>query len=336
MRWLLKTIFVMSLLLLVGCQKNSEGKQTLKEVRIGILQVPNDVSVARQRGYLDKYFASKNLKAQYIIFDSGVDANKALISGDIDFATMGDTNAVVAKSSGIDAKLVWVNDILGNNEGLVVRNNSGINSIQDLKGKKIATPFASTSHYSLMMTLKKYHLLNKVTLIDMDTQDIVAAWRRKDISAAYSWQPTLDQMLKNGHFLMDSEQLRKKGKTTANVTLVRGEFARENPEIVRGFLRQLDKSHKLMQEDPNLAIKSAAKQSSITFKEAKSQIGTSKWLTIKEFNSSNYLADNGEFVDQLDQTAEFMSQQQTINKAPGKKQFNNFIDDQYIKELGDR
>jgi ABC-type taurine transport system, periplasmic component len=110
---------------------------TLKEVRIGILQVPNDVSVARQRGYLDKYFASKNLKAQYIIFDSGVDANKALISGDIDFATMGDTNAVVAKSSGIDAKLVWVNDILGNNEGLVVRNNSGINSIQDLKGKKL-------------------------------------------------------------------------------------------------------------------------------------------------------------------------------------------------------
>jgi len=151
-------IALFMIFLLTGCSNNTDTKKA-SEVRIGILQVPNDVAAARQLKYISSYFDKENIKVKYIIFDSGVDANKALISGDIDFATMGDTNAVVALTSKIDAKLVWVNDVLGNNEGLVVRNGSGIKNFDDLAGQKIATPFASTSHYSLMMTLKKHHLL---------------------------------------------------------------------------------------------------------------------------------------------------------------------------------
>ncbi|MFD1417997.1 taurine ABC transporter substrate-binding protein [Companilactobacillus keshanensis] len=320
------------ILLLSGCTNSTNDKKTT-EVRIGILQVPNDVAASRQLKYINDYFDKENIKVKYIIFDSGVDANKALISGDIDFATMGDTNAVVALTSKIDAKLVWVNDVLGNNEGLVVRNGSGIKNFDDLAGQKIATPFASTSHYSLMMTLKKHHLLNKVSLLDMDTQDIVAAWNRGDISAAYTWQPTLTPMLKNGHFLITSEDLRNQNRITANVTLVRGGFERSNPKLVSGLLKQLNKSHAEMQSDPEVTIKAASKQMDLGYSEAKSQIGTSKWLTAKQMVDSEFLSET--FPEQLYITGKFMAQQQTIDHAPSKKEINDFIADKYVNELGD-
>jgi len=325
-------IALFMIFLLTGCSNNTDTKKA-SEVRIGILQVPNDVAAARQLKYISSYFDKENIKVKYIIFDSGVDANKALISGDIDFATMGDTNAVVALTSKIDAKLVWVNDVLGNNEGLVVRNGSGIKNFDDLAGQKIATPFASTSHYSLMMTLKKHHLLNKVSLLDMDTQDIVAAWNRGDISAAYTWQPTLTPMLKNGHFLITSEDLRDQNRITANVTLVRGGFERSHPKLVAGLLKQLNKTHAEMQSEPEVTIKAASKQMDLGYSEAKSQIGTSKWLTAKQMVNQRFLSKT--FPEQLYITGKFMSQQQTIDHAPSKKEINKFIADKYVSELGD-
>jgi taurine transport system substrate-binding protein len=43
-------------------------------------------------------------------------------------------------------------------EALVVRNGSGIDKPEDLIGKTIATPFVSTSHYSLLGALKHWGL----------------------------------------------------------------------------------------------------------------------------------------------------------------------------------
>ncbi|APX72207.1 MetQ/NlpA family ABC transporter substrate-binding protein [Companilactobacillus allii] len=322
------------LLILVGCSKKDDGQKNLSEIRIGILQTPNDVAAARQLGYLDNYFKKKNIKIKYIIFDSGVDANKALISGDVDFATMGDTNGVVAMSSKIDAKLIWVNDVIGNNEGLVVKNGSNIKSIQDLAGKKIATPFASTSHYSLMMTLKKYNLLNRVSLLDMDTQDIVAAWNRGDITAAYTWQPTLTPMLKNGHFLINSEDLRNQKVITANITLVRGGFERNHPKLVADLVKQLNKAHEQIQKNPKVIITAASKQNDLSYGEAKSQIGTSEWLTAKQMTEQKFLTE--EFQNQLYKTGNFMAKQQTIDHAPTKAEINKFVVTKYVDELGEK
>ncbi|WP_334330110.1 taurine ABC transporter substrate-binding protein [Companilactobacillus sp. HBUAS59699] len=330
---ILLALFSLSLIL-SGCSQQKNDPKKVSEVRIGILQVPNDVAAARQLQYLSDYFDNKHIKTKYIIFDSGVDANKALISGDIDFATMGDTNGVVAMSSKIDAKLIWVNDVLGNNEGLVVRNGSGIKNFKDLKGQKIATPFASTSHYSLMMTLEKYNLLDKVSLLDMDTQDIVAAWNRGDISAAYTWQPTLTPMLKNGHFLITSEDLRNQNRITANITLVRGGFERSHPKLVMGLLKQLNRTHQQMQTDPDRIIKAASKQNDLGYEEAKSQIGTSQWLTAKQMTDKNFLTKT--FQEQLYITGKFMAKQQTIDHAPTRSEIKNFVATKYVRELGDK
>ena len=53
----------------------------------------------------------------------------------------------------IPYKVAFVLDVAGDNEALVARNGSGVDTIAELKGKRVGTPFASTAHYSLLAAL---------------------------------------------------------------------------------------------------------------------------------------------------------------------------------------
>ncbi|WP_164507132.1 ABC transporter substrate-binding protein [Companilactobacillus furfuricola] len=309
-------------LFLTACTSTDNNSD---QIKIGILNTPNDVAVARNLNYFEKEFPGKQLK--FITFDSGVDANKALMSGGVDFATMGDTNGVVALTADIPVKLLWINEICGNNEQLIVKKSSNIKNIQDLKGKKIATPFASTSHYSLMIVLKKYHLEDKVTVLDMDTQNIVAAWKRGNIDAAYTWQPTLTQLQSDGKTLLDSSTLGNWGYSTGNVTLVRDQFLKDRPKDVEKFVKVLSKAHKLRKSNYHLAVKAAAKQTGISVSDADKQMKGTDWISIDQEYSTNYLGNKrniGQFVKEMQVAGKFMYGQQTISYAPGFDEFNNF------------
>ena len=63
-------------------------------------------------------------------------------------------------------------------------------------------PFASTSHYSLLNALKQAGLKESdVKLLDLEPNDIHAAWKRGDIDAAYVWYPELNNLVKDGKIL---------------------------------------------------------------------------------------------------------------------------------------
>jgi len=328
MRRLTKLFFVSFILLvsfsISGCAKKTNSNKD--EIRIGILNTPNDVAVARNKGYFEEAFP--NQKVSFITFDSGVDANKALMSGGVDFATMGDTNGVVALTAYIPVKLLWINEMCGSNESLIVKKNSGIKNIADLKGKKIATPFASTSHYSLMIALKKAGLEHKVTLLDMDTQNIVAAWKRGNIDAAYTWQPTLSQLQSDGRVLIDSSDLSKMGYSTGNITLVSKKFLKEQPESVEKFVNVLAKTHKLRKDNYPETVKAAAKQTGISTADADKQMRGTNWVSKKAEYSTRYLgneSDTGQFIVEMHRAGTFMHSQQTISYAPSLDQFKKFV-----------
>lgn len=322
---ILGMMFASIMLFLTGCTKDTPEKNSYT-IKIGILRVPNDVSVARQLGNLQKELEKKNIKVEFITFDSGVDANKALLSNDIQMATMGHTNAVVAMSADIPVNLVWVNDIIGSNEQLVFQKNIKLNDWSDYKGKRIATPFASTSHYSLMMFLKEHHLTNDVELLDMKTTEIVAAWLQGNIDGAYTWEPSLSN-LKDAQTITDSSQLAKENILTANVTLATKKFQKDHPKELEMILSELEKQHQLLKKQPNQVYELTAKQLELTPQVTKKQIGTSQWLTKtdqKKFMESK-------FVYQFYKSAQFMWSQQTLRHEASKKQCQEFITTKFIK-----
>ena len=103
---------------LAGCG-NNPGKSTQKsealpeEINFGILRVPNDETIAMVEGLFDEYFKEKGIKCNLTVFDSGAEANQALASGSIDFATMGNVNAVTALSRELGVEMIWIHEVLG-------------------------------------------------------------------------------------------------------------------------------------------------------------------------------------------------------------------------------
>ncbi|MBS4535248.1 ABC transporter substrate-binding protein [Clostridium sp. D2Q-14] len=316
--------------------KNSEDSSALpEEINFGILRVPNEETIAIAEGIFDKYFGEKGIKTNFIVFDSGVDANKALASGSIDFATMGNTNSIIALSMDIYVEMIWIHEILGEIEGLAVKNGSGINSIEDLEGEKIATPFASTSHFSLLNALKDAEIDDQVQLLDMQTSEIVAAWERGDIQAAYTWQPSLGNLLEDGEILVSSEEMAKRGYVTANVEVVRKEFAKEYPELVSDFISCLTEAADIYRKAPEKASEIVAEELEIKPEEALEQMKGSIWATREELLKEDYFGTEekpGNFTRIMKETSDFLQEQGSIGNSPSQEEFNQYVNPLYIEK----
>ncbi len=330
----------LGLLLLSGCggEKKAENEQggQPKEVNIGIIRVPNDKQVAISTKKFDEYFADKGIKTKFIFFDSGVAANQAFASGSIDFAEMGYTNGVVALSKKLNTELIWLHDVLGENEALVAQKDSDIKEVKDLKGKKVATPFSSTSHFSLLKALEEAGIKKDVKVLDMETTDIVAAWERGDLDAAYTWEPTLTKIKATGRVITDSKELADKGHMTTNIDLVRKDFADKYPELVVDYLAVLEKGQEFYTADPKKAAEVVAKDLNLKPEEALNQMQASTWLTPEEEISEKYLGTEekpGQFHKVFLDTIDFLADQKSISEKPSKEDVANFINSSYAEKL---
>ena len=320
-------------ILSIGCEKQETVEEATlpSKVRIGIIRVPNDTSVAIQQKYFEKYFDAQDIETEFIFFDSGVSANQAFLSGAIDFAEMGFTNGVVALANELPVKLIWIHEILGTNEALVVKN-SAIQSIAELKGKKVATIFSSTAHFSLLKALEMNGLSDKdITLLNMDTAEIVAAWERGDIDAAYTWEPTLSQIRAAGKTLITSADLAEKGILTANIRLVHTNFAEKYPALTADFVSALSEAGDLYRTSSEQAIQAAADYIGISYEDAKVQIEGTKWLTREEQISSDYMGEEGAFLDSFKSTADYWYKQGFISRVLTTEEIRAFVDISYIK-----
>lgn len=328
---------------LVACntdsEKSTEKPETVsslpEEINFGILRVPNDETLSIAEGLFDKYFTEKGIKCNFIVFDSGVDANKALASGSIDFATMGNTNSIIALSKEMQVEMIWIHEVLGEIEALAVKNDSGINKIEDLSGKKIATPFASTAHYILLNALKEAGIQDQVQLLDMKTPEIVAAWQRGDIQAAYTWQPSLGKLLEDGKMLVSSKEMADKGYITANVEVVRKEFAKKYPDLVSDFIACLTEAADIYRQDPEKAADIIAKELEITKEDALLQMQGSTWHTPEELLGEDYFGTSeapGAFAVIMKDTSDFLQNQGSVENSPSQEVFNDYVNPFYIEK----
>ena len=117
-------------------------------------------------------------------FDSGSSVLRALASGDVQIGNIGSSPLAVAASQKLPIEVFLIASQLGSSEALVVKND--IKSPQDLIGKRIAVPFISTTHYSLLASLKHWGIKpEQVKILNLQPPAIAAARQRGDIDGAY-------------------------------------------------------------------------------------------------------------------------------------------------------
>ncbi|TBU99233.1 taurine ABC transporter substrate-binding protein [Stutzerimonas kirkiae] len=169
-------------------------------------------------------------------FNSGPEVVTALASGHLQIGNLGSSPLAAATSRGLPLVTFLVAARIDSAEALVVRNGSGINDPQDLLGKTIATPFVSTSHYSLLGAIKHWGLdASKVKIVNLQPAEISAAWKRGDIDGAFVWSPALGEIKKDGKVLTDAAEVGRWGAPTFEVWVARKDFAEKHPEVLARF-----------------------------------------------------------------------------------------------------
>jgi taurine transport system substrate-binding protein len=322
-------------LALAGCSVDRSGEQADKPtIRIGYQSFPSGDLIVKNSRWVEEALPNYNIK--WTKFDSGADVNTAFIAKELDFGALGSSPVARGLSAplNIPYKVAFVLDVAGDNEALVARNGSGVNTIADLKGKRVGTPFASTAHYSLLAALSQNGLSAKdVQLVDLQPQAILAAFDRGDIDAGYSWLPTLDQLRKNGKDLITSRQLAKDGKPTLDLGAVSDEFANAHPDVVDVWRQQEARALKLIHDDPAAAAKAIAAEIGLSPDEVTGQLKQGVYLTPEQVASPEWLGAEGKpgnIAVNLQSASQFLADQKQIPAAAPLQTFQDAI---YTKGL---
>lgn len=283
-------------------------------VKIGFQKIPNGDLVVKDQGMLEA--CMPNAQITWTEFPSGGAVLQGFGSGSADIALLGSSPATKGLSAPLnqqmDIKVVWIQDVIGKAETLVAKD-PRIKSITDLKGKSIAVPFASTSHYSLLQALADAGMDpgRDVTLVNLDPDKMPAAWAGAQIAAAWVWSPTLAELLKNGHAVMSSEDTAKAGKPTYDLEAATTKFLDGNGAFMKIWAAAQDAAVKQIKDDPDKAAESISAQLGIPPTDVKAQFAGYTYLTASEQASQAWLG--GKLGQDLAKTAEFLLKQGGID-----------------------
>ncbi|MFD3835808.1 ABC transporter substrate-binding protein [Streptomyces sp. NPDC058642] len=323
---------------LTGCSSDSEAASSggAKQLRIGYFAFPSGDLIVKQRKLLEK--ALPDHKISWIKFDSGASVNQAFLGKSLDIAALGSSPFArgVSGSSPIPYKVAFILDVAGENEALIARKSTGITDVAGLKGKTIATPFASTSHYSLLAALTAAGLkISDVKLVDLQPQPILAAWQRGDIDAAYVWLPTLDELRKTGTQLTSSKEIGAAGKPTLDLAVVSDELISRDPQAIDTWRSVEAEALRLLKSDPDGTVKDVATELGISTADAKAQLAQGVFLTPEEVASADWLGTDGspgKLLTYVTDTATFLAGQKQIDAAPTEAAVRKAF---YLKGLPD-
>src|SRR5918999_1235168 len=189
---------------------------------------------------------TKNIEVESYVFNAGPSAIEALFGGQIDVAYVGPNPAIngYLASNGQDLRVI--SGAASGGASFVIRNDSGIKSVNDLGGKKFASPQLGNTQD---VSLRKYLVDNgfntvdnggNVTVVPVTPADILTLMLKNEIDGAWVPEPWATRLVKeaNARIFVDERELwSPDGKfVTANI-IARTDYLNENPDIVKQFLQ---------------------------------------------------------------------------------------------------
>jgi taurine transport system substrate-binding protein len=288
-----------------------------------------------ESGELEK---ATGYKINWRMFGGGGDVIKAMASGDVQIGEAGSSPITAAASQGQDIKLFWILDDIADAEALIARNGSGVNSVKDLAGKKVATPFVSTAHYQLMVGMKLEGVDPKsVNVLNMRPPEIAAAWERGDIDATFIWDPVLSKIKGNGKVIATSGSIGKKGFPTFDGLIVNAKWAAENEGFMVALVKALIKADDEYRANTakwtadSAQVKAVAKWTKADPKDVPAAMSLYRYPTAAEQVSATWLS--GGAIKAMTDTAAFLKEQGRVQEV--KPNYGAFVTTSYVqKALG--
>ncbi|NNH35512.1 ABC transporter substrate-binding protein [Acinetobacter sp. NIPH 2377] len=194
------SVAVLSTVFFTGCdntakipvsQANAEGSVNTKPITIGYSDWPGWVAwqVAIEKGWLKE----AGVNADFKWFDYSASL-AAFAANQLDAVMVTNGDNLVTGSGGTKGVMIMATDYSSGNDVIIAKN--GINSIQDLKGKTIATEKGLVDHLLLSTALDDAKIsLKDVKLVNTMTNELPQVFATGDIDAIAVWQPVANQAL---------------------------------------------------------------------------------------------------------------------------------------------
>ncbi|CAI8724129.1 ABC transporter substrate-binding protein [Pseudomonas glycinae] len=245
---------------LAGLLAFSAQADELKEIRIAVPDLSAGtqhsgggiVDVLRDQQIFEKAFADQGIKIQWSFFKgAGPVINEAFANGQVDLAYLGDLAAIIGKSNGLDTRLLSAS-ARGVKQYLGVVPGSGIKTLQDLKGKRVAIFRGTATQLSFDAALASVGLSEKdVKVINLDFNAAVAALAAKQIDASWGSSGLTALQAKGlAELPLNTKDLGGAG-SVQSVLVGTGKFVDGHPEAVAKLLKAQQQAVEWLTQDSN-------------------------------------------------------------------------------------
>lgn len=169
----------------------SPGRAAAPAVRIGYQKYGNLV-LLKGRGTLEPVLAAQGVSVTWAEFATGPALIEAINAGAIDFGTTGEAPPIFAQANGVPLVYVAHEPPTPRGEAILVRKDSPLQTVADLKGQKVAFNKGSNVHYLVVKALEKAGLAyGDIQPQFLAPPDARAAFERGEVAAWAIWDPFL-------------------------------------------------------------------------------------------------------------------------------------------------
>jgi NitT/TauT family transport system substrate-binding protein len=328
-------LFIATVTLTVSCTNPTSNVQTTppvatapdqsQVVRLGFSAWPGwfPWQVSQDKGIFKENKVSVDLKW----FDGYLESISTLTAGQIDAnsQTLGDTVSSVA--GGADQVIVLTNDNSTGNDKIIVR--KGIESIADLKGKKVAAEEGTVDHFLLLLGLQKAGLSQKdIEFVPLETGKAATAFVGGQVDAVAVFAPFTTQALK----LAGSKELFSSkdfpGSISDHLVFTR-KFVDAHPDRVQAMVNSWFATLDFIKANPAIANEIMAKRAGVTVDEYKQYADGTKIFTIEEnLKSFEEGKDRTSLRFAAREMSKFLIDVGLIKSAPD---IDKLFDDRFIK-----
>jgi len=234
-----------------------------KRITLRLGYFPNITHATAIVGVSEGIFAralGANITLQTATFNAGPEEVEALLSGALDAGYMGPNPALNAFIRSHGEAIRIISGATSGGAALVVQ--PGITSATDLRGKTLATPqLGNTQDVALRAWLKSQGLSatteggGDVAITPQQNADTLNAFKAGKIAGAWVPEPWATRLVLEGggKVLVNERRLWPNGLFATTVLVVRTDFARAHPDVVRALLRGQIEANTFVNTQPERA-----------------------------------------------------------------------------------
>ncbi len=252
--------FLGIVLLISGCSSNAKSEEKPEKIRLDYAYYSPTSLVLKQFGFLEDEFKDDGITIEWTLSQGSNKALEFLNSNSVDFGSAAGAATLISKANGAPIKNVYIAN-KPEWTALVTSKDSNIQSVKDLKGKKVAATLGTDPYIFLLRALDKEGVaVDDVEIVNLQHGDGATSLTNGSVDAWAGLDPHMARLeIETGAELF----YRNPDFNTYGFLNVREDFAEKHPEYVQRVIKAYEKARQWILDNPEEAVKLLGEEASI-------------------------------------------------------------------------